>query len=89
MYSAADVAREISEVTNRDVNYVPLSVDQWIDAIKDQPTVNGFLAKHLREFSAEVADGRFDKTTSVVKDLTTHEPRSFREYLEEHKEMFV
>ena len=88
-YSAEDVAMEISKIVDKDITYVPVSVDQWIDAIKDQPTINAFLAKHLREFSAEVADGRFDKTTDVVRNITGHAPRSFRDYLEEFKEVFV
>lgn len=88
-YSAEDVAMEISKIVDKEIAYVPVSVDQWIDAIKDHPTINAFLAKHLREFSAEVADGRFDKTTDVVKNITGHDPRSFRDYLEEFKEVFV
>lgn len=44
------------------------SMDQWIDAVKDHPTINDYLATHLREFSAEVADGRFDRTTNVVRE---------------------
>lgn len=88
VYSAKEVTKSISELINQEVEYVPVSVDQWIDAVKDHPTVNEFLAKHLKEFSAEVADGRFNKTTNVVKDITGHEPRSFQEYIEEHKEAF-
>ena len=52
------------------------------------PTVNGFLAKHLREFSSDIAEGRFDKTTDIVKNLTGHEPRTFQQYIEENKEVF-
>ena len=83
-YNGNDVARDISNLIGKDVEYVPVTVDQWIDAVKDHPTINPFLATHLREFSAEVADGRFNKTTSVVKDITGHEPRSFRAYIEEY-----
>ena len=88
-YSASDVAQSISEVLNQDIEYIPITVDQWIDAIKDHPTLNPFLAKHLREFSIEVSDGRFNKTTSVVKDITGHEPRSFKQYIEEHQSVFM
>ena len=57
--------------------------------MKDHPTVNPFLAKHLREFSAEVSEGRFDKVTDIVKNITGHEPRSFKQYIEEYKEVFL
>ena len=46
--------------------------------------ISPFLAKHLREFSSEVSDGRFNGTTTIVKDITGHEPRSFEQYVEEH-----
>ncbi len=89
VYSAEDITKDISEMTNQEVGYVPVSVDQWIDAVKDHPTINDFLATHLREFSAEVSEGRFDKITNVVKNITGHEPRPFKEYIEEYKEMFL
>ena len=88
-YSASDVAQSIGEVLNQDIEYVPVTVDQWIDAIKDHPTINPFLAKHLREFSSEVSDGRFNRTTNVVKEITGHEPRSFEQYVEEHQSVFM
>jgi len=56
--------------------------------MKDDPYINEFLAKHLREFSSEVADGRFNKTTEVVKNITGHKPRTFKQYIEEHIDAF-
>jgi hypothetical protein len=56
--------------------------------VKDHPTVNTFLAKHLREFSSEVSDGRFNKTTDIVKNITGHEPRTFKHYIEEYISLF-
>jgi len=89
VHSAQEVTKSISELIGQEVEYVRVSVDQWTESFKDHPSINGFLAKHLKEFSAEVADGRFDKTTDVVKDITGHEPRSFKEYIEEYKEFFL
>ena len=88
-YSATDIAESIGEVLNQDIEYIPISVDQWIDAIKDHPTINPFLVKHLREFSSEVSDGRFNRISTIVKDITGHEPRSFEQYIEEHQAFFV
>lgn len=88
-YSATDVAQSIGEILNQNIEYVPITVDQWIDAIKDHPTINPFLARHLREFSSEVSDGRFNRTTNVVKNITGHEPRSFEEYIKEHQAVFM
>ncbi len=89
VYSAEDITKDIGELINHEVEYVPVTVDQWIDAVKDHPTINEFLAKHLREFSIEVSEGRFNKITTVVKNITGHEPRSFKQYIEEYKEVFL
>ena len=88
VYDALGVAKDISDLVHEEIEFVPITVDQWIDAIKDHPTINPFLAKHLKEFSSEVSDGRFNRTTNVVKEITGHKPRSFRTYIEEHKNMF-
>lgn len=89
VYNAQDVANEISGLVNQEIEYVPITVDQWIDAVKDHPSINNFLATHLREFSAEVSEGRFDKITTVIKDITGHDPRSFKQYIEEFKDAFL
>ena len=89
VHSGFDVAADISDLLGQEIEFVPITVDQWIDAVKDHPTINSFLAKHLREFSSEVSDGRFDKTSDVVKNITGHEPRSFKDYISEHKAMFL
>jgi NAD(P)H dehydrogenase (quinone) len=88
-YSASDVAQSIGKVLDQEIEYVPVTIDQWIDNIKDYPTINPFLAKHLREFSSEISDGRFNRTTNIVKDITGHEPRSFEQYVEEHQSVFL
>ncbi|MGX1930945.1 NmrA family NAD(P)-binding protein [Flagellimonas sp. 2504JD4-2] len=89
VFSAAQVAGEISEIIGQQVDYEPISVETWIANIKGHPTINDFLAKHLKEFSIEVGDGRFNRTTDTVEAITGHPPRTFKAYLKEHKEMFV
>ncbi len=76
------------EYPDKDIEFVPISIDQWIDAIKDHPTINPFLSEHLREFSREVSEGRFNDTSNIVKNITGHEPRSFKTYIKEHLELF-
>ena len=88
-YSGFDIAKDISDLLNQHIEYVPVTVDAWIENIKESPEINPFLAKHLREFSSEVSDGRFNRTTNTVKEITGHEPRSFKEYIEEFKTPFI
>ncbi|MCZ6595836.1 MAG: NmrA family NAD(P)-binding protein [Bacteroidetes bacterium] len=89
IYDGNEVADEISQLLDQKIEYIPIPVDIWIDSVKDLPTVNEFLVNHLREFSKDIAVGKFNKITDVVKNITGHEPRSFKEYLSEHKAMFL
>lgn len=89
IYSGREVADEIGKLLNQEIEYVPIPVDVWIDAVKNLPMVNEFLVTHLREFSNDIASGKFNKTTDVVKNITGHEPRSFEEYINEHKDIFL
>ena len=89
IYSGREVADEIGKLLNQEIEYVPIPVDVWIYAVKNLPMVNEFLVTHLREFSNDIASGKFNKTTDVVKNITGHEPRSFEEYINEHKDIFL
>jgi len=89
IYSGREVADEIGKLLNQEIEYVPIPVDVWIDAVKNLPMVNEFLVTHLREFSNDIASGKFNKTTDVVQNITGHEPRSFEEYINEHKDIFL
>jgi len=88
IYSGRDVADEIGKLLSKQIEYVPIPVDMWIDVMKNLPTVNEFLANHLREFSKDIAAGKFNKTTDVVKNITGHEPRTLKQYIEENIEVF-
>ncbi|MEH6537672.1 MAG: NAD(P)H-binding protein [Psychroserpens sp.] len=83
-HSNSEVSKEISEVINEDVEYVPITVEVWMESINKDPRINSLLKKHLSKFNEQVADGRFNSTTSIVKDITGHEPRTFKQYIEEN-----
>ena len=88
IYNGGEVADEIGILLNQKIDYVPIPVDMWIDAMKNLPYVNDFLTSHLREFSRDIAIGKFDKTTEVVKKITGHDPRTFKEYIRENLDAF-
>lgn len=89
IYSGKEVANTIEKVINKNVEYIPIPVEHWIDAMKKDPYVNEFLAKHLEEFSKDIDAGKFNITNDVVQRITGHEPRSFSEYIEEFKHLFT
>ena len=88
VYTGMQVAEEIGKHIEKKVEYIPIPVDHWIDYMKNDPYVNEFLAKHLKEFSKDIANGKFDINNDVVKNITGHEPRSFAQYVEEHIDAF-
>ncbi len=88
IYSGDDVANEIGRVLNKKVEYVPIPVEHWIEAMKNDPYINDFLAKHLQEFSKDIADGKFNYTTDAVKNITGNEPLTFEQFLLENIDNF-
>lgn len=88
IYSVKEVANTIGKVINKNVEYIPIPVEHWIEAMKKDPYVNDFLATHLREFSKDIDSGKFNIINEVVKDITGHEPRSFSQYIDEYKHLF-
>lgn len=89
LFTGSKVASLIGEVTGKEIEYIPIPVEVWTEAMKKDPYINDFLAEHLSEFSKDIAAGRFTIVNNTVKELTGHPPRTFREYLEGHKAVFV
>ncbi len=88
-YTSTDVANEIGKVINKNVEYVEIPVEHWIDALKNDPYVNDFLAKHLEEFSKDIKTGKFNITNNVIENITGNKPRSFTQYITEYKHLFT
>lgn len=89
IYTNNEVALEISSIIKKEVDYVPLPVEDWVGFMRNDPYVNDFLAKHLTEFSKDIASGKFNMKTSTVKDITGNKPRSFSEYIKDHNSLFT
>ena len=89
VYTGKEVAGTIGKVINKNVEYIPITVNQWAEAMKNDPYVNDFLAKHLLEFGKDIDAGKFNITNNVVKDITGHEPRSFASYIQEYQYLFT
>ena len=88
-FTNEEVASTIGSLLGSNVEYNPIPVETWINVMSDQPTVNPFLAIHLRELVKDIDEGQFDDKSNTIRDLTGHEPRTFQEYLEEFKIVFT
>ena len=82
--SYATLAEILSEVTGRDIPYIPISVEDLRAAMVN----NGLpemMADVFSSFDVAIAQGYFAPCTSAVEDLTGKAPTSVREFLTDNK----
>jgi len=87
--SQYDIAKIASEVLGRDIQYVPITLEQWADAVKDAGLLPDFLTKHLIEVSRDHQNDVFDKLTTTVEELTGQKPTDMRTFVENNKSYFT
>lgn len=87
--SQHDIAKIASEVLRRNIEYVPITLEQWRDAVKDAGLLPDFLIKHLIEVSRDYQNGVFDKLTTTVEELTGQKPTDMRTFVESNKSYFT
>jgi uncharacterized protein YbjT (DUF2867 family) len=71
----ADVAAEISKATNREVRYVPITIDQYRAALPEMG-----LPPEFADLLAEILDGRNAHLSDGVQRALGREPRDFSDY---------
>lgn len=84
IFTAQSLANTMATKLHKKVEYIPLPVEHWIQNVSQNPYINDFLAKHLEEFSKDIAAGHFNKQNDNILELTGHSPRSFSNYMDEN-----
>lgn len=79
LMSFADVAAEISQVLGRPVRYVPIAMEDFVTAMRQQGAPEGEV-EMLRYLFAEVLDGRNAQLTDGVQQALGRRPRDFGQY---------
>ncbi len=74
----ADAAAEISKAAGRDVQYVPITSDQFRAALTEEAGAE--FAALLTDLCGEVLDGRNSVLGNGVQDALGREPRDFADY---------
>jgi len=69
----------IAKATNTCIDYQPLTIDQFIDALKQESTPDDILWL-MRELFTNVLDGRNTPITTGVSDVLGRPATSFRDY---------
>ncbi len=78
-----DIAAVFARVLGRPVAYVDTPVEEWKRAMADAG-LPPFVVEHLGRAAEDHAEGRFDKVTDVVRDLTGKPPRAFEDFVREN-----
>ena len=71
----ADVAKEISDATGRDVRYTPVSTEEYAAVLRAQDLPLEFV-----DLFTKILDGRNASLTDGVRRALGREPRDFRDY---------
>ncbi|MGR6917209.1 NAD(P)H-binding protein [[Actinomadura] parvosata] len=82
------IAAEIGKALGRAARYVNLSVPEMAAHLERQGIPQPF-AGELAALQAETGDGSWEPTTTAVADLTGHAPRSWQEFLADHRHLFA
>jgi uncharacterized protein YbjT (DUF2867 family) len=86
--SQYDIAKIASEVLEKDIQYVPITSEQWAEAANESSSIPKSLIKHLTEVSKDYQNGVFDKVTDTVEELTGQKPMTMKTFIEDNKFYF-
>ncbi|TYB70334.1 NAD(P)H-binding protein [Nonomuraea sp. PA05] len=82
------IAAQAAEVLGREVRYVNLSVPEMAAHLEGRGVPQPF-AGELAELQAETGDGSWAPATGVVREVTGHAPRTWQDFLTDHKDAFA
>ncbi len=81
------VAQVLSEVLGREIQYVDVPPEAARQSMLEMGMPE-WTAGALAEILSVFAEGGYDEVTSTVEDVTGHAPRSFRQFVEDHRALF-
>ncbi|MFC5003237.1 NmrA family NAD(P)-binding protein [Dactylosporangium cerinum] len=82
-----EIAAEMSAALGREVRYVPVSLDEFGEQLRDR----GFgehIIQHLRAVAVDYRNGVFAGTNDVVRTIGGTEPMSVREFVTRNKQYY-
>jgi uncharacterized protein YbjT (DUF2867 family) len=85
--SYGDAVRILSEEVGRKISYVNVSKEDAFEAMKEIG-LNDWLINTILEGYNNLRKGYFSPVTTVVEELTAKRPISFKEFAEDHAEVF-
>jgi NAD(P)H dehydrogenase (quinone) len=86
--SQADIAALASQLSGKEINYVPVDVETLIQYMTGAGMPRP-VAEAYATFDVAIAQGEFEAVSSAVEDLTGRRPQSIAEFLSAHREALL
>jgi NAD(P)H dehydrogenase (quinone) len=87
--SQKDIAAITSEALGTPIEYIPISDEQWADAMNQSGLPSEFLVKHLVQVGIDYRNDVFDLVTTTVEELTGQKPMDMKTFIENNKSYFT
>lgn len=80
-----EVIQEISEATNRDISFTPISISAYTSAMKQQGIPDNFIWLVEYLFSEVLGNPKNEEITNDIENILGRKPKDFSQYIKETK----
>jgi len=84
----AEVAEIFSGVLGRDITYVPIDTDTFVDIVKKFLNPDPYFIQHVTSLGLDLKEGRAAGMNDLVETLTGQKPMEIAEFVEKHRSAF-
>ncbi|WP_040821824.1 NAD(P)H-binding protein [Nocardia jiangxiensis] len=81
------LAEQYASALNRPVTGVRLPYDQWLDDLS-RAALDPHTQDHIATMARLHRDGRYDRMTHTVEDITGHSPKTVEQYIARNRDLF-
>ncbi|KAI8575794.1 hypothetical protein K450DRAFT_259921 [Umbelopsis ramanniana AG] len=82
------IAGAYSEALEKDIKYVDVPFDEWIEQVLGSTRLPAHTSNHLREMARLHSENRYDRQTDLVKKITGREPTTLQMFVRERPQVF-
>jgi NAD(P)H dehydrogenase (quinone) len=82
------IAGAYSEALEKEIKYVDLPFDEWVEQVLGSIKLPDHTNNHLREMARLHSVNRYDRQTDLVKKITGREPTTLQMFIRERPQVF-
>lgn len=86
--SMAEVAEHFSEELQREVTYVPIDTETFVEIVKTAMNAGPYFIQHVSSLGQDLKEGRAAGINDLVEILTGEKPMGISTFIREHKSAF-